>query len=275
MEEDIKPISDINTQVEEVNPTSNISQTEVVNSYKKKNRVLLIIIIVLLLSILGMVANYIITRTPVIAPVESDENISEDNLEEENSEYTVFDMEEYKFSAKVPTYTLIDEEDEDFSGKYFWVAGEFDYFDSEMIDWYNDYLITLEMNFYPNGEGPGCHFPCGQIHVFSVHIWVNTGEKNLSEVNDVLTSNINSMLSGWSEMDETPISDIDSVQATMWDRDVYKLSGLAGNMDGVDEGYLVVTPEFVYLVEYFINPDTNEESINAANSLLNSFEFGD
>ena len=110
---------------------------------------------------------------------------------------------------------------------------------------------------------PGCGLGCASEHLIYIDVHTNTGSKSLEQVGEIYFENIN----------EKADVDIEQSVVSMWGQSVIKFSGIDSTPDSLNEGYLVVTPKYVYLVTYFLSQEP-ANSLEEANNLMGSFMFG-
>ncbi len=296
MAENEKPLSDFISSVEQVDvPVEGVPEEVSVVVKPKKSKVFPILVGILLLFIIGMGGYYVYNEyikggpndflkapdsvpSPDLEPIDSSviDPAQLDNLGKyitENSGTRKFSVPEYEFSADMPLFTMkITEGIEGEEGKNYqttewsWNAEELEYEFS--IEQYPNYLKSIILDFLPGGEVPGCGLGCVHEHEIHVDVYENKGEKSLDDVKEVFFANIKTL-----EDEEFKINITDS-KAFKWDNEVIKFSGIGLGPDTIDDGYLVVSPKFVYIISYYLG-DEQADSLKVANDLIDSFKFGE
>ncbi len=280
MVENEKPLSDYISSVEQVEvPVEGEEGVEQEIVKPKKSKVFPILVGILLLLIIGMGGYYVYKeyfakeKVDTSQVIEEEEEESSDNTMEQNNAESV-NLPEYEFSAQMPSFTM-DSEDyvpgevEESFALYSWswlaeVRGDIEI----EKEWYPNYLKTVGMTFYPGNEAFGCGLGCGQEHIIKVDIYENKEVKSLQEVKEIYFENV-----ALEQDDELGIEIVGS-NITKWNQDVIKFSRASYGPDTLDEGYLVVTPKFVYIITYFLSEEP-ANSFAEANNLIDSFKFGE
>lgn len=297
MAENEKPLSDYISSVEQVDvPVDVVEGEKEVVVKPKKSKVFPILVGILLLFIIGMGGYYVYKEyikggpndflkspddvpTPDLEPVDSSviDPSQLDTLGEyvtQNNGTRTFTLPQYEFSAEMPIFTMKKTEGlEGEDGKYYetinwaWNAEELQ-LDDPSINLYPDYLKSISMTFLPGGEAPGCGLGCVHLHDIEINIFQNKGEKSLDSVKKVYFANIKAL-----EDEENKINITES-KAFKWNNEIIKFSGIGSGPDSLNDGYLVVTPKFVYIVSYYLG-DEQVDSLQVANDLIDSFKFGE
>jgi hypothetical protein len=182
----------------------------------------------------------------------------------DNDGWVLFNVPDYKFSVEIPSYGMKQKigEEEVWSAWKAWHTTNL----NGAPSLYSNYLHSVNVNFYPLyiPEGTGCGQGCVDEHVFRVDIYSNEGEKSLTSVKDQIDAK-------WkTTYDEN--ARITWTSANKWGRNVLKFD--VQLIGGSEEGYLVVTKDFVYDITYYMST-TPAESLQVAQKLLDSMKFED
>lgn len=281
MAENERPLSDFISSVEQVDaPVEEVQESGQGEIKPKKSKVFPIIVGILLLLIIGMGGYYVYDNYFNDSPSQEDDllNTTGQELEEEEVKTRDYALSEYEFSAKVPLFTRTESFEESQSdtgmnqGDVVWEWDiEREKKDNSLLA-YPDYLETVSFTFLPD-PAPGCGLGCASEHLIYIDIHTNTGSKSLEQVGEIYFENIKDILSSVNKENDDEGVEIEQSTVSMWGQSVIKFSGIDSTPDSLNEGYLVVTPKYVYIVTYFLSQEP-ANSLEEANNLMGSFMFG-
>lgn len=191
----------------------------------------------------------------------------------DNKGWSLFSVPEYNFSVEVPSYTITQKlESENIQSR--WTAWfNNDPSNKDGYSW--EYLLennigTVDLTFYPIRipEGLGCGFGCVGEHVIYINIYENKGSQNLADA-------VSAYRTAWEGkyVDEDILSgNLKGENVKKWGMDVWSFD--AALIGGTWHGYLVVTDNYIYDVEYMLS-GSSTESTNIALKVLDSMKFGE
>lgn len=284
MAENEKPLSDYISSVEQVEvPVEGVEEEGKVAVKKEKSKLFPILVGILLFFIIGMggyyvYKEYIKEKSPVVNEIQEPEEEKEyefSNINKaQNDNYL-----EYGFSSKLPLFimkkTVVGFLDKEVEEQY-----------DIIWDWKSDrekgdpnfralpgYLETISYKFIPE-PAPGCGLGCAQEHLINIDVYSNTGSKSLEQVAEEYFNSLEDSITRANEDGADAEGEIERSTVNMWGQQVIKFSGFSITADSFDDGYLVVTPKFVYIINYFLSEEPAESFAEASN-LMNSFKFGE
>ncbi|MDD4382376.1 MAG: hypothetical protein PHE21_03500 [Candidatus Dojkabacteria bacterium] len=196
----------------------------------------------------------------------------EEEKEITNDGWGLFKLPQYGFSVEIPDYkykqtlgTGYDRQDV----YSFWevrhstkIEGQGTYY----ID--NAYIETITLTFYPMSlpQSVACGQGCVNEHVINIDVYENNEEGEFSDIKKVWedeykdTYELDSMGNYSGEMTEK------------WGLNVWKYD--SEFIGGEEEGYFIVTDDFIYHMYYFIS-QSPKASLDIANSVFDSMKFGE
>lgn len=187
-----------------------------------------------------------------------------------NTGWALFALPKYNFSVEVPSYTMIQKLPETTSEgttnvdiQSVWT---FRHEESTKTSFLNNYVHSAWLSFYPVRipEGLGCGQGCVKEHDITVDIFQNSGKLDLNGAITQYMTNWNAKYGGDEEIK------INGDVTTKWGVSVWKYTQQL--IGGTENGYVVVTNDYIYEVSYFIS-ETPAESYQVALKVLDSMKF--
>jgi len=179
-----------------------------------------------------------------------------ENTEEEeetdgvkNAGWALFSLSQYNFSVEVPDYKLKQKFDGQDVYSYWNVSHATEYYEQSLYYDKALYKDTVEMTFFPKNlpDSVACGQGCVNEHYISIDIYKNDGGKDLATVQKVIETNLDKAFDFGGEMGAT----YDGELVTKWDKQVWSFS--MEFIGGASDGYIVVTDEYVYYVDYYLS----------------------
>ncbi len=185
----------------------------------------------------------------------------------DNEGWALYSLPEYGFSIEIPDNT----EKYNFSGdeiSYRWGTNHYDAIASDFIldDLLTNYAHSARVSFSPtqHTENLICEAHCQYEHEFTVNIYANAEGKTLEQVSSTYYDN-------WTSKYSDEMNGITNKGLTeKWGMDVSEYTKNVGT--GFWSGYIVVSGEYIYDVEYHINPEP-AESQAIGQKVLDSMKF--
>jgi hypothetical protein len=180
----------------------------------------------------------------------------------DNAGWVLFNVPSYKFSVEIPSYGMTQEIGTENVGSV-WKAWHSTSLNG-MPSLYSDYLHSVNITFYPLyiPEGTGCGQGCVDEHNFRIDIYNNKGGKDLVSVKNQINT-------AWKALYDQEAT-LTWESSNKWGKDVQKFN--ASLIGGYEDGYLVVTKDYVYDITYFISASP-AESYQVAQKVLDSMKF--
>jgi len=185
-----------------------------------------------------------------------------------NAGWALFALDQYNFSIEMPNYKLKQKFDGQDVYSYWSVvhATEHDeqslYYDKAL------YEDTVDVAFDPLDlpDSIACGQGCVLEHFISIDIYRNEGKKDLTTVQKAIEANLDKAFGFHGEIDATYTGEL----VTKWDKQVWSLS--MEFPGGLSFGYIVVTDDFVYYINYYLS-NSPAESKDIAQKVLDSIAF--
>lgn len=249
---------------------------------KGRSKGFMFLVSILLLLILSLGGYYLLTQ--YFAPDEV-ERVQEQNYEdtdeqeevvndpevEESSEYVMknkgwalYSLPDYEFSVELSPYTMSEKIGE-YTPTWNWIVN----LTSRDDNLYPNYQKDIFIKFFPDNLEPfRCGGGCAKEHWFLVSIYEKTQGESLNDVKELYLENIKK--AGESE---NYVPTVTQKQIKKWNNDVIAFTRTTPADMGELEGYILVTNEFVYVIETF-QSDLPVESYQESVKVLDSFTFG-
>jgi len=188
-----------------------------------------------------------------------------------NVGWALFSLPQYKFSVEIPDYNL----KQKIYGQGLVLSNWGVSFATEYYERYIYYDATLyedsiEIMFYPRNlsEIVTCGQGCVNEHFIYIQFYRNEGKKDLETVRKIIEANPYEEIDSGGEFGGTYKGEV----STRWDRQVWSFSTEFARSSG--DGYIVVTDDFVYYIEYSFS-DLPTESRDIAEKVLDSITFSE
>ncbi len=261
--------------------------SNVVESKPKSNTALVVFLFVLVL-LLSVALGYFVVKEYNLLPqltqkTENSEEIKEEDIvvvstdtyTQKNPDWGLYKLDKYEISVEVPDYTYEWAFQDERTTKSIWSVSLRDYSETKgVVNSWTQYLPGYERSLYVtyDPEEP-TFFQCGQgcanQNFFSVDIFKNEDGLDLDTASD-------QYFTEWESKGVNVESTTKKVEK--WDRSVVEFNVIFEQGDL--NGYVVVSPNFVYVLEYYLAEDSNqqggngEDSKDVALNVLDSFTFG-
>lgn len=191
------------------------------------------------------------------------------DIDVDNEGWALYSLPEYGFSIEIPDNT----EKYNFSGdeiSYRWGTNHYDGIASDFVleGLLTNYVHSARVSFSPTQytENLICEAHCQYEHEFTVNIYTNAEGKTLEQVSSTYYDN-------WTSKYSDEMNGITNKGLTeKWGMDVSEYTKNIGT--GSWSGYIVVSGEYIYDVEYHINPES-AESQTIGQKVLDSMKFAE
>lgn len=204
----------------------------------------------------------------IFAPAVVEEAKEEETSGVKNAGWALFTLPQYKFSVEIPDYKLKQKFDEQDVYSYWDVTHAEEYYEQSLYYDKALYEDSVEIMFYPKNlpDSVACGQGCVNEHYINIDIYRNEGGKDLPSVQKIIETNLDKAFDFGGEMGAT----YDGKLVTKWDRQVWSFS--MEFVGGSSDGYIVVTNDFIYYIEYYFS-DLPTESKDIADKVLDSIAF--
>ena len=196
------------------------------------------------------------------------ENTEEETDGIKNAGWALFSLPQYNFSVEVPDYKLKQKFDGQDVYSYWNVSHATEYYEQAIYYDKALYEDTVEITFDPENlpDSVACGQGCVNEHYFEIDIYRNEGKKSLEDVQTIIEANLDNAFDFGGEVGGTYEGEL----VTKWDMQVWSFS--MEYIGGQNDGYIVVTEDFVYFIDYYLS-DSPTASKEIAEKVLSSFTF--
>lgn len=203
------------------------------------------------------------------AVVENTE-VEEESSNLKNAGWGLFALPQYNFSIEMPDYKLKQKFDGQDVYSYWNVAHSKVYYEQSLYYDKELYEDTLEVTFFPENlpDSVACGQGCVNEHYMSIDIYRNEGAKDLATIQKVVETNLDKAFDFGGEVGGTYEGEL----VTKWDKQVWSFA--MEFIGGSSDGYLVVTDDFVYYIDYYAS-DSPVASKDIAQKVLDSITFSE
>lgn len=199
------------------------------------------------------------------------ENIKEEETNGvKNAGWGLFTLPQYNFSVEVPNYKLKQKFDGQDVYSYWNVSHATEYYEQSLYYDKALYEDTVEVTFLPKNlpDSVACGQGCVNEHYMSIDIYRNDGKKDLTTIQKIVETNLDKAFDFGGEMGAT----YDGELVTKWDTQAWSFS--MEFIGGASDGYLIVTDNFVYYIDYYLS-NTPAASKDIAEKVLSSITFSE
>jgi len=196
------------------------------------------------------------------------EKTEEETRDVKNEGWALFTLSQYNFSVEVPDYKLKQKFDGQDVYSYWNITHAQEYYEQSLYYDKTLYEDSVEVIFFPKNlpDSVACGQGCVNEHYINVDIYRNDGKKDLTTVQKAIEANLDKGFDFEGEMDAM----YDGELVTKWDKQVWSFS--IEFVGGSNDGYIVVTEDFVYYINYYFS-NSPTESESTAQRVLDSIAF--
>ncbi|HOR06269.1 MAG TPA: hypothetical protein PLR67_02770 [Candidatus Dojkabacteria bacterium] len=185
-----------------------------------------------------------------------------------NAGWALFTLYQYNFSIEIPDYKLKQKFDSQDVYSYWSITHATEYYEQSLYYDKALYEDTVEVTFFPKNlpDSVACGQGCVNEHFISIDIYRNEGKKDLTTVQKAIEANLDKAFDFGGEMDATYTGEL----VTKWDKQVWSFS--TEFVGGSSDGYIVVTEDFVYYIDFYLS-NSPAVSKDIAQKVLDSIAF--
>lgn len=199
--------------------------------------------------------------------VKDDEDVAKiTDIDLKNSGWAAFIYPDYNLKGEIPSYSMT-QNVENSSVTSFWKTNS-EIKTGGRTSFYPDYVKSISFKFLPEDLSLfACGGGCAKEHYINIDVFKNTGSKSLTDVSNVYLKNIEDDADGYG-YDANIVKKTDQ----KWGLKVLSYTEDVMSDLGKSNGYIVVTPKFVYAISYYLS-STPADSYQTALKVLDSFVF--
>lgn len=197
---------------------------------------------------------------------DDDEVVKVTDIALKNSGWAAYIFPEYNFKGEIPSYSMTQEVSNSSAVSFWKVNSEVK--TEGRISFYTDYLKSISFDFFPEELSLfACGGGCAKEHYINIDVFKNSGSKSLTDVSNAYFKKIE---------DDADSNGYDAniVKKTEQKWGLQVISYTEDSMFDIGKlnGYIVVTPKFVYAMSYYLST-VPADSYQIALKVLDSFVF--
>lgn len=201
--------------------------------------------------------------------VVEDVKIEEETSNLKNAGWGLFALPQYNFSVEIPGYKLKQKFDGQDVYSYWSVTHATEFYEQSLYYDKDLYEDTVEIVFFPKNlpDSVACGQGCVNEHYMEIDIYRNEGKKDLDTVKGIIGGELTEAFGLDGDM-----GTYEGEVITKWGMEVWSLT--MEFIGGSSDGYVVVTDDFIYYIDYYFS-NAPSASTEIAEKMLDSITFSE